>query len=66
MTDSTPGTAAGGTEDPGTSTKPVNVKVVSVASDNSSGRVSVGTKSYSVAVGDVFGTEGVKNVPVTV
>lgn len=50
------GTAAGGTEDPGTSTKPVNVKVVSVASDNSSGRVAVGTKSYSVAVGDVFGT----------
>jgi len=50
------GTAAGGTDDPGTSTKPVNVKVVSVASDNSSGRVTVGTKSYSVAVGDVFGT----------
>jgi hypothetical protein len=30
--------------------------VLSVATDNTSGRVTVGGKSYSVAVGDVFGT----------
>ena len=39
-----------------TSTKPLTVKVISVATDNTSGRVTVGGKSYSVAVGDVFGT----------
>ena len=40
------GTTAGGS----TSTTPLTVKVVSVAADNSSGRVTVGTKSYSIAV----------------
>ena len=45
-------TSSGG----GTSTTPLTVKVVSVAGDNSSARVTVGTKAYSVAVGDVFGT----------
>ena len=45
-------TTGGGT----TSTKALTVKVLSVASDNTSGRVTVGGKSYSVAVGDVFGT----------
>jgi hypothetical protein len=39
-----------------TSSKPLTVKVLSVAADNTSGRVTVGGKSYSVAVGDVFGT----------
>jgi hypothetical protein len=53
---SSAGGGTAGASDPGTSTKPVNVKVISVASDNSSGRVTVGTKAYSVAVGDVFGT----------
>jgi hypothetical protein len=47
------GTTAGGTA---TSPKALTVRVLSVASDNSSGRVTVGSKSYSVAVGDVFGT----------
>ena len=48
------GTTGGGTT--GTSTEPLTVKVVSVTADNSSARVTVGTKAYSVAVGDVFGT----------
>jgi hypothetical protein len=39
-----------------TSDSPLTVKVVSVAGDNTSSRVQVGTKTYSVAVGDVFGT----------
>jgi len=54
---STGGGSTGGTgEDPGASTKPLTVKVVAVTADNSSARVTVGTKVYSVAVGDVFGT----------
>ena len=40
----------------GASTTPVTMKVISVASTNSSARVTVGSKAYSVAVGDVFGT----------
>jgi hypothetical protein len=47
------GTTTGGTA---TSNKPLTVKVISVTADNSSGRVTVGAKNYSVAVGDVFGT----------
>jgi len=39
-----------------TSDTPVTVKVVSVAGDNTSARVTVSSKTYSVAVGDVFGT----------
>jgi hypothetical protein len=53
-------TTGGGTTTTGgsgtTSTTPLTVKVLSVAADNTSGRVTVGGKSYSVAVGDVFGT----------
>ena len=53
-------TTGGGTTTTGgtatTSDKPLTVKVLSVASDNTSGRVSVGGKTYSVAVGDIFGT----------
>jgi hypothetical protein len=57
-----PGATTGGTTggttttSGGTSPRALTVRVVSVASDNSSGRVTVGAKSYSVAVGDVFGT----------
>jgi hypothetical protein len=39
-----------------TSDTPLTVKVVSVAGDNTSARVTVGTKTYSVAVGDTFAT----------
>ncbi|MDQ1585243.1 MAG: hypothetical protein QOH80_608, partial [Actinomycetota bacterium] len=46
----------GGTTSGNTAPKVLTVKVISVAADNSSGRVSVGSKTYSVAVGDVFGT----------
>ncbi|MEP6761192.1 MAG: hypothetical protein ABJA93_07480 [Sporichthyaceae bacterium] len=46
-------TTGGGT---GTSVTPLTVKVISVTSDNTSSRVTVGGKSYSVAPGDVFGT----------
>ncbi|MDT7570642.1 MAG: hypothetical protein QOE05_816, partial [Actinomycetota bacterium] len=52
-------TSGGTTTDGGTATtssKPLTVKVLSVAADNTSGRVTVGGKTYSVAVGDVFGT----------
>lgn len=54
----TGGTTTGGTTTGGaaTSATTLTVKVLSVAADNSSGRVSVGSKVYSVAVGDVFGT----------
>jgi hypothetical protein len=55
----TTGTTGGtttGTTSGNTAPKALTVKVISVAADNSSGRVTVGTKSYSVAVGDVFGT----------
>jgi hypothetical protein len=49
----TGGTSTGGSA---VSSKPLTVKVISVTADNSSGRVMVGSKTYSVAVGDVFGT----------
>jgi hypothetical protein len=39
-----------------TATSPVNVKVLSVTAGNSSGRVTVKGKAYSVAVGDEFAT----------
>ncbi len=54
----TSGGTAGGTSAGGSavSSKPLTVKVISVTADNSSGRVTVGAKTYSVAVGDVFGT----------
>ena len=54
----TSGGTTGGTSTGGSavSSKPLTVKVISVTADNSSGRVTVGAKTYSVAVGDVFGT----------
>ncbi len=54
----TGGATTGGTSTGGSavSSKPLTVKVISVTADNSSGRVTVGSKTYSVAVGDVFGT----------
>jgi len=54
----TSGGTTGGTSTGGSavSSKPLTVKVISVTADNSSGRVMVGSKTYSVAVGDVFGT----------
>jgi hypothetical protein len=54
----TSGGTTGGTSTGGSavSSTPLTVKVISVTADNSSGRVTVGKKSYSVAVGDVFGT----------
>jgi hypothetical protein len=61
VTTTQPGTSggtSGGTSTGGSavSSKPLTVKVISVTADNSSGRVTVGAKTYSVAVGDVFGT----------
>jgi hypothetical protein len=53
------GGSTGGDTSPGgsaVSSKPLTVKMIAVTADNSSARVTVGTKSYSVAVGDVFGT----------
>jgi hypothetical protein len=54
----TGGTTSGGTTSGGTATSPkaLTVKVISVVADNSSARVTVGSKAYSIAVGDVFGT----------
>jgi hypothetical protein len=54
----TSGGTTGGTSTGGSavSSTPLTVKVISVTADNSSGRVTVGKKTYSVAVGDVFGT----------
>src|SRR5215210_4813107 len=52
----TGGTTGGGTDGSASSPSPLTVKVLSVAADNSSSRVTVGTKAYSVAVGDTFAT----------
>ena len=65
VTGGTPVTSGGGTPVTGggtttgggtaTSNKPLTVKVISVAADNSSTRVTVGSKAYVAAVGDTFG-----------
>lgn len=52
-TTTTTGTTGTGTN---TATSPISVRVVDVAAGNTSARLLVGSKSYAVAVGDVFGT----------